>query len=145
MTYSDKRALYEVGEELSGLTFGTRGGSLLCRIYDKTRQAKDKGDDWWPDVWGLDYDPERKVVRVEFEFDRAALREFEVDTPEDVFDRMGALWAYATCRWLTLRQPTNDETRSRWPVDPRWGPVQQSSLRGGSAPAARISPRTSAR
>lgn len=61
VTYSDKRALYEVGEEMSGLTFGKRGGSLMCRIYDKTRESKDKGHDWWPEVWGASFDPEQKV------------------------------------------------------------------------------------
>ena len=138
VTYSDKRALYEVGEEMSGLTFGKRGGSLMCRIYDKTRESKDKGHDWWPEVWGASFDPEQKVIRVEFEFSREGLREFAVDTPEDAFERMPALWAYATCNWLALRIPTGDETRSRWSVDPRWEQIQRSSLRGGCAPAARI-------
>ena len=49
-----------------------------------------------------------------------------------------ALWAYATCQWLSLRVPTSDETRSRCPVDPRWTLIQKSSLRGGTAPAVRI-------
>lgn len=138
VTYSDKRALYEVGEEMSGLTFGKRGGSLLCRIYDKTREFTDKGHDWWPDVWGPKYDPAQKVLRVEFEFSREGLREFAVDTPEDAFDQAPALWAYATCNWLALRTPTDDETRSRWPVDPRWELIQRSTLRGGCAPADRI-------
>ncbi len=138
VTYSDRRALYEVGEEMSGLTFGKRGGTLLCRIYDKSREMKDKGHDWWPDVWGSAYDPEQKVMRVEFEFSRDGLRSFAVDTPEDAFERAASLWAYATYNWLALRIPTDDDTRSRWPVDPRWGLIQRSSLAGGCAPAERI-------
>lgn len=138
VTYSDRRSVYEVDEELSGLTFGKRGGHLLCRIYDKTREAHDKGHDWWPAVWGGAYDPERKVMRVEFEFRRAGLREFGVDTPAQALDRAGALWAYATHSWLSLRIDTADETRSRWPVDPRWTLVQGSALANGTAPAARI-------
>lgn len=138
VTYSDKRALYEVGEEMSGLTFGKRGGSIVCRIYDKSREFQDKGHDWWRDVWGSKYDPTRKVLRIEFEFSRAGLREFAVDTPEDAFEAMAAMWAYASCEWLTLRVPTDDETRSRWPLDPRWDAVQRSSLAGGRAPAERI-------
>ena len=138
VTYSDRRALYEVGEEMSGLTFGKRGGKLLCRIYDKSREMKDKGHDWWPDVWGPKYDPEQKVMRVEFEFGRDGLRDFGVDTPEDAFERAPSLWAYAACNWLTLRVPTDDDTRSRWPVDPRWELIQSSTLAGGCAPAERI-------
>lgn len=138
VTYSDKRSLFEVGEELSGMNFGKRGGALFCRIYDKTRESNAKGTDWWPDVWGPNYDPERKVTRVEFEFRRAGLVEFGVDTPADALGRASELWAYATHSWLSLRVPTGDETRSRWPVDARWKLVQASSLAGGCAPAARI-------
>jgi hypothetical protein len=138
VTYSERRALYEVGEEMSGLTFGKRGGSLLCRIYDKSREMQDKGHDWWPDVWGSAYDPEQKVMRVEFEFARAGLRDFAVDTPEDAFERAASLWSYGTCKWLSLRVPTADDTRSRWPVDPRWELIERSSLAGGCAPAERI-------
>jgi len=138
VTYSDKRCLYEVGEELSGLNFGKRGGALFCRIYDKTRESDAKGTDWWPDVWGRNYDPTRNVTRVEFEFSRAGLVEFGVDTPTRALTIASELWAYATCSWLSLRVPTDDETRSRWPIDERWQHVQRSSLAGGCAPAVRI-------
>ncbi|MEQ1874056.1 MAG: hypothetical protein ABL953_10030 [Ilumatobacteraceae bacterium] len=138
VSYSNRVALYEVDEELSGLVFGKRGGALLARIYDKTRQANEKGDDWWPDVWGAAYDAERKVMRVEFEFSRAGLMEFGVDTPPQALAKAPELWAYATCSWLSLRTPTEDETRSRWPVDDRWKAIQGSSLAGGCAPADRI-------
>jgi hypothetical protein len=138
VTYSEHRALYEVAEEMSGVTFGKRGGKLMARLYDKTREAKDKGHDWWPEVWGAKFDAERPVLRVEFEFTRAGLKEFEVDRPEDALRRAPELWAYATCEWLSLRVPTSDQTRSRWPVDERWQLVQGSALRGNCAPAARI-------
>lgn len=138
VTYSDRRALYEVAEEMSGLNFGKRGGKIYARIYDKSREAHDKGHDWWPDVWGAEYDREKRVVRFEFEFSREALVEFGVDTPQQALDRAAGIWAYATGSWLTLRVPTNDETRSRWPLDPRWVHVQGSSLRNGTAPAERI-------
>lgn len=138
VTYSDRRSLYEVGEEMSGLSFGKRGGKMFARIYDKTLQAREKGDDWWPDVWGARYDPDGQVLRIEFEFTRSGLVEFGIDTPEEALDRSSALWAYATGSWLSLRVPTNDETRSRWPIDPRWEQIARSSLAGGCAPAERI-------
>ena len=52
VTYSDRRTLYEVAEDLSGLNFGKRGGDLYFRLYDKTRELREKGDDWWLDIWG---------------------------------------------------------------------------------------------
>jgi hypothetical protein len=138
VTYSTRRSLYEVDEEMSGLVFGKRGGALLCRIYDKSREMTDKGHDWWPEVWGPEYDPAQKVMRVEFEFSRQALKELGVDSPADALREAPALWAYATCNWLSLRVPTNDDTRSRWPLDPRWELIQRSTLSGGCAPATRI-------
>jgi len=138
VTYSDKRALYEVGDALSGLNFGKRGGALYARLYDKTREAEGKGHDWWPDVWGPGFDPEQPVLRVEFEINRDGLREFGILSPEDAFENLGPLWAYSTSQWLTLRIPTADDTRSRWPIDPRWQAVQRCSLSGNALPADRM-------
>ena len=135
VTYSDLVTTHEVDTALSGLSFGKRGANLFARIYDKSRQANDKGHDWWPTVWGAAYDPARQVQRVEFEFRRAGLKQFGVDTPQQGLDLAPALWAYATCQWLSLRVPTADETRSRWPLDRRWERVQPTKLRNNCVPA----------
>lgn len=136
--YTNKRALYEVDEDLSGLNFGTRGGAVYARLYDKTRELESKGDDWWLDIWADQLIADEAVTRVEFEFSRDGLREFGIDTPDDAFDQLGALWAYATGHWLSLRTPTVDDTRSRWPIDARWQAVQRATLAGNSLPAERI-------
>lgn len=138
VSYSNQRALYEVDEDLSGLNFGRRGAALYARCYDKTRESEKEGTDYWPELWGDKFDPEERVLRVEFEFTRDGLREFGINTPEDAFDNIGPLWAYATGKWLSLRVPTDDVTRSRWPVDARWAAIQRSTLAGSSLPAERI-------
>lgn len=138
VTYSNRRALYEVDEALSGLNFGTRGGAVYARIYDKTRELETKGDDFWLDIWADKLTPDLPVTRVEFEFSREGLRDFDIDTPEDAFDAFGPLWAYATGNWLSLRVPTGDDTRSRWPVDDRWQAIQRATLAGNSLPAERV-------
>jgi hypothetical protein len=38
------------------------------------------------------------------------------------------LWRYATEEFLTFRIETEDETRSRWPIDPRWHALQRASM-----------------
>ena len=43
VTYSDRRTLYEVSDELTGLNFGKRGAAIYARIYDKTRESADNG------------------------------------------------------------------------------------------------------
>ena len=68
------------------------------------------------------------VHRLEFEFGRQVLVEFELNTPDQVLAAAGDLWAYATREWLTYRSPTNDQTRSRWPFAPEWLQVQKATL-----------------
>ena len=44
---------YENESRLTGFTFGRRtSGTITARIYDKTRDAKNKGADYWPGIWG---------------------------------------------------------------------------------------------
>lgn len=86
--YSNQRALYEVDEDLSGLNFGRRGAALYARCYDKTRESDKGRTDWLSELWGERFDPDQRLLRVESEFTRDALREFGVDTPEDAFDNV---------------------------------------------------------
>ncbi len=132
-------ATYEDDGDLTGFSFGNRKtGSMVARIYDKTREIEGKGNDWWFPLWGDRYDPTRPVTRVEFEFEREALREMELSDPEAVFGAVGELWAYATQSWLTYRDRGGHSDRSRWPISPAWTAIQESSLALGSLPRARI-------
>ncbi len=136
---AERRDLHEAGDRLMGFEFGRRKSGTLCgRIYDKTLEQQEKGADFWLDVWGDRYDPTRPVLRVEFEYGREGLRQFDIDTPHDVMARMGGLWAYAAGDWLSYRCPTADSTRARWPLAPEWRDVQRASLRGGAEGVERM-------
>ena len=124
---------YEAGGELTGFSFGRRKtGTVVARIYDKTRDAERKGSDFWLDVWGNGFDPAKPVFRVEFEMARTALREYGLDTLDQVLDAVPALWVSVTSEWLTYRSPTADQTRARWPVAPEWQAVQRAKLAEGA-------------
>jgi hypothetical protein len=60
------------------------------------------------------------------------------DCPEGVLEGAGALWSYATKKWLTYRTPTGDGTKSRWPIAPEWKQVQQASLVGNTLGFTRV-------
>lgn len=120
---------YEHGGDFTGFVFGRRSSkTITARIYDKTRDAKAKGADYWPEVWGAAYDPEEAVLRVEFEVGREALREYDLHGPDEVLPAVGGLWVSLTSEWLTYRSPTSDATSSRWPVAPEWQAVQRARL-----------------
>jgi hypothetical protein len=114
------------GYQLSGFTFGR--GNLLCRVYDKTRELRSRGATWPEAIW-KDRDPDRPVWRVEFQFRRGVIRELAVDgehpsSVADALDVRQALWGYGT-EWLTLRDPSGDSNRSRWPLAAEWERVRR--------------------
>ncbi|HEY1445903.1 MAG TPA: hypothetical protein VGF51_13505 [Acidimicrobiales bacterium] len=126
---ADARRTYEVAGTLTGFEFGSRSTkTFLARLYDKTADLAVKDNGWWFEVWGERYLPGRPVHRLEFEVGRQGLQEFDLNAPAQVLDAAGDLWAYATGEWLTLRSPTDDRTRCRWPLAPEWRAVQEATL-----------------
>lgn len=130
---------HENSADLKGFSFGNRkSGSVLGRIYDKTREIAGNGHDWWLGLWGPAYVEGTPVLRVEFEFQRQCLREMRLDSPSDVLAASNRLWAYATQEWLTYHLPTAHQRASRWPLAPEWEAVQAASLAGNAIPMDRI-------
>lgn len=130
--------IHEADDQMETLAFGIRGAAIKARIYDKTIESRASGSDWWPLVWGEAYRPGERVLRVEFEVRRAALKQTQINSPEDARERTPQLWAHLTEKWLSYRTPTADETRSRWPVAPEWRQIQQASLRGDAVGLERV-------
>lgn len=126
-----RRKTFEDGEELETLYFGS-GKPLMARLYDKTKESAAKGTDWWPDRWGAAYRPGEQVWRVEFQVERAYLKDVGLSSPEEVLDAAGRLWAKLSGEWLTLRVPTEDSNRSRWPLSPVWEAVQAATFEGSA-------------
>jgi hypothetical protein len=119
----------------TGYTFGRRSsGSIGGRIYDKTAEiAAGKGNPMWFEIWGKRYLPDTPVIRVEFEFNRKALaKQFQLDTPDEVLNNLGGLWAHATEKWLTHRDLGGDSTRSRLPISAPWQAIQHPTFRGSA-------------
>lgn len=110
---------------------------MTARIYDKTKEIQGNGHDWWIDLWGPAFSPESAVYRVEFEFGRESLREFELTTPAETVAAAASLWAYAT-EWLSYRTPSTHADRDRWPVAAEWEAIRRPSLRGQALPRERI-------
>ena len=129
---ADARNLFENAEEFNGLQIGKRESGIMARLYDKTIESAKKGTAYWPIRWGEKYDPDQSVLRVEFELHREVLRQFGVSTPDEVLAACGAMWHYLTHDWLTHRDPTDDQTKSRWPISAQWQEVQRASIAGCS-------------
>ena len=146
---------FSYGLKETGFDFSKRG-VLSCTIYDKTREMKQSGKEWFCDIWrlhGWDEDEDGSVWRVEFKFKRQALHELCQDGVfwgiEDVFalpDRLLLLWAYAAGHveigkddepdgWLRCVMPSDDKNRARWPTHPAWKIVQAAFQEEMTRPA----------
>lgn len=130
---------YEQNDDFSGFIFGTRkSGTVLCRIYNKTREIQKKSDGWTPLIWGDRVDLNLSVWRVEFETSTKFLHQVGIENAIDGLNKRANLWAHFTEEWLTLRNPTSDSNKSRWPISEVWEFIQNSSLRGSAVPLERI-------
>jgi hypothetical protein len=110
---------------LTGLTFGK--DALVARVYDKTVEIGRRGLNWLPDLWGTD-GQDRPVWRLEFQYRRPALVEFNLKTVGETVTARQDLWRYATHDWLSLRKPSKDQRQRRWPVDPVWEEIRSIEI-----------------
>lgn len=122
-----KSAAHYVHDELTGITFGK--GEVSARLYDKAREIREaSGKTWFHDLWRLHEVPEdQRVIRIEFQLRREALRELGMNDLGALFRGIEHLWAYCTGKWLKFQdRPGLHHTQRR--VLPWWRTVQDSFL-----------------
>ncbi|MDA8393891.1 MAG: hypothetical protein M0T72_01400 [Candidatus Dormibacteraeota bacterium] len=121
------------GRRASGFVFG--GGDLMARCYDKTMERSVRGSEWPKALW-VDWAQDQPVWRVEFQFRRRSLVSLGCSTPAEALAARQELWRYAT-QWLSLRTPTTDSNRSRWPEAPEWTVIRQAQVGSPTSPLVR--------
>ncbi|MDA8331887.1 MAG: hypothetical protein M0027_11945 [Candidatus Dormibacteraeota bacterium] len=121
------------GRRLSGFVFG--GGDLLARCYDKTLELRVRGSEWPKAIW-KDWDRDQPVWRVEFQFRRRSLVSLGCPTPAEALAARQQLWRYAT-QWLSLRVPTPDSNRARWPEASEWAVIREAEIGSPTSPLVR--------
>jgi hypothetical protein len=121
------------GRRPSGFVFG--GGDLMGRCYDKTLELSVRGSEWPKALW-VDWDQDQPVWRVEFQFRRRSLVSLGCSTPAEALASRQELWRYAT-QWLSLRTPTTDSNRSRWPEASEWAVIRQAQVGSPTSPLVR--------
>ncbi|MGD8191847.1 replication initiation factor [Brevibacillus ginsengisoli] len=127
---------YSRGRKFSGFRVGI-GGPLLARIYNKTLEIQKSGKDWFKQIWrDHGWKDDKDVWRVEFQLRREVLKEFSINTIEELLAKESGLWAYLTQEWLTIRQPSKDNV-SRWKLKRKWRIIQQADLDYEASPLTR--------
>lgn len=110
-----KDNIWRSNQQTQTITFGT--GGIVIRVYDKSAEiAEDSGKVWFHDIWGVKDD----VWRVELQLRGERLDEAGVATIADLGSRLNGFVVDLLENHTTLRRPTADRNRSRWPLHPLW-------------------------
>jgi hypothetical protein len=142
VTRAAKRDLHLDGTHFTGFSIGR--GDVVARLYDKTRELKSSGKEWFFDVWRTspDFRDGEPVWRLEFQVRRPALRKLWLRSSEDgtqerrpleswldLLDLGRGLWRFHAGRWLTMREPRTRETRQV--LTPAWSSLAEFGFESG--------------
>ena len=122
VTLCAKDAAYRDRRVMQTFDFG-RGDAKL-RVYDKVAEiTQQSGKTFFFDLWK----ESEQVWRIEWQIRKPLLKRFGLRTFEGLRSQAGDLLTYMSTEHDTLRIPTNDSNRSRWPLHPLWRDVQSQA------------------
>ncbi|MCX5818775.1 MAG: plasmid replication initiation factor [Deltaproteobacteria bacterium] len=125
VTHSDSKKLW-LGEDDDVQTYyvGDEKSPIQLRIYNKGLEARQKGGLklWFLDLWGRESTDD--IWRIEFQIRRTALKQFGINSLEDLKVKQAGVWEYLTTKWFSLRFPDNEKTERRT-IHPFWCAVQE--------------------
>jgi hypothetical protein len=128
------------GDKLGTVAAG-RSNRLRASVYDKTKELKKSGKDWFRDVWAQAdaYCDDLPVWRVEFQYGRELLHKYRIETLEDLRLHQDQLFRYGLA-WFSWRerQASDLEHPQRWPRIPAWVALNDSRPVSAALPAARV-------
>lgn len=111
------------GDSLETFYAGEKKSPLQMRLYNKSVKIKQDGsEERWLLIWFTD-DPEN-VWRIEFQIRRSILKEYSINTINDLRKQKADLWKYITGEWISLRHPDN-ENQARRTIHEFWVKVQE--------------------
>jgi hypothetical protein len=123
--YNDN--IYRYRRKISGMYFGSGStNKIYCRIYNKSLELTQRNHKkWFYDIWKKENGDCGSVWNIEFQLKREFLKEYSLDTVEQLIDCMGSIWDYLTQKWLV--KVLDDRTRiENCSIDPRWQLIQKA-------------------
>jgi hypothetical protein len=132
VTWSSKDSQHREDRVIQTFTFGR--GDVVLRVYDKVAEIRqESGKAWFYPLWGQ----REHVWRIEWQVRKGLLRSFGIQTFEELEAKRGRVLRFLVEEHDTLRSPTEDSNRSRWPLHPLWQDLHErvrelDSLSSGS-------------
>jgi len=110
-----KDAAYRESRSFQTFSFGR--GDIVVRIYDKVAEIEqESGKAWFFDLW----EENKQVWRIEFQVRGERVGQGGIRTLEDLRNLIWDLLRELAENHTSLRQPSADTNRSRWPLHPLW-------------------------
>jgi hypothetical protein len=124
VTHNRKGNLFLDENDVETYYVGNKKSPIQLRIYNKGAEVQQKGGLklWFLELWQRE-SPEN-IWRTEFEIKRPALREFGINSLDDLKEKQAGLWLYLTSQWFSLRLPDNEKAE-RKTIHPFWRAVQE--------------------
>lgn len=121
------------GENILYVRLGKQ--DIQARFYDKAAEILTSQKLWFYDLWGRnpgEHPEGMSVFRIEYQLRRTALKEFGIDTVQDLQACINNIWTYLTNGWLKFVRPQVDKHLHRQQIFPFWEKVQQAFDNGCS-------------
>jgi len=126
-----KSGIWREFEKPQTISFGK--SDTVVRIYDKYAEIREQSHKYWFfEKWGQTED----VWRIEFQARKERLRRHGIKSIEHLKKYQRALLVRLATQHTSLRRPTTDTNRSRWPYHDLWSGLltQIRSLPGSNSP-----------
>lgn len=121
VTSAEKDSQHRKNGQVQTFTIGK--GDIVLRVYNKSAEIEEASDKYWFYAF---WDGERQNVwRVEWQVRKEVLKRFGLRTFADLFDGYGDVLRFLVSEQTSLRVPTEDTNRSRWPIHPLWQALSQ--------------------
>ncbi len=132
---------YAVSGEFSGWSIGMGSEAMIGRLYNKVLEIVASNKAYLVPLWteaGWVPEQDGQVWRLEFEFKRDILSQFDIQPLYLTLGNLNGLWSYATTEWLKLTQPNpDDQNRARWPIHPLWQSLASVDFETNGGPLSR--------
>lgn len=122
-----KRETFYNGKNINAITFGRRQSkNIYCRIYNKSLEVQEKKQKtWFYEIWKNNGMNIKNVWNIEFEIKSEFLRQFNIDTVNDILEHLQDLWLFCTNEWLQKIDRTNIRVE-RCNINSDWLEIQKA-------------------
>lgn len=123
VTHNKKGNLFLEDKDVETYYVGDKKSPIRLRMYNKGLEVKQAGTKlWFLDLWQRE--TTENIWRIEFQLRRLALKQFGINSLDDLKEKKAGLWRYLTAKWFSLRL-TDNEKAERKTIHPFWCAVQE--------------------